>query len=126
MPTSPAGAGGGRTSSSRLRARGCRRRSGGACRRSEHGAPRAARGGGQLVPLETSLLIPQLAVDVRADDPLRRAAKDDGRGWILPGQVRRTGKRDDRDVGALSWRQRSDLGIEAEGAGGAERAELER
>ena len=81
-PTSPDCAGAGRTSCSRLRAGSCHRPCG---RLGEHGAPRAVRGGGQLLPIHSSLLVARFPVHIRRDDAVGRPAEHESPGGVLPG-----------------------------------------
>src|SRR5437764_15023770 len=48
-----------------------------------HCAPRAVRGGGQLVPLENSLLMTTFTVHESSENPLRRPAENHRRGGIF-------------------------------------------
>src|SRR5262249_6040889 len=125
-PTSPGCAGVGRTSCSPLRAWSRHRSRFRGRRYGEHGAPRAVRGGGQLVPLHSSSLVSRFPVDERRKDTLRGTAVGDGRSGILYRQIRRTLERNDSEIRALARNQRANLVTEPERAGRAEGAELER
>ncbi len=80
----------------------------------------------KLVPSKSSFLVALLALDESELHPVGRAAEDHGDGWILPGEVRRPGEGDDREVGSLAGGERPGLVGEAERARRAKRSEFER
>ena len=70
----------------------------------------------EVLPFESSFLVSNLAVDEGQEHPVGRAAEDHGGGWLLPGEERRPGERDDGQVGALPGGERARLVVEPERA----------